>query len=163
MLRTKAGLALAFSTLFALLLWVNLAVAHRLAPTTRTFGPGDELLSRYHDVVERRGGVVRVAFSVVFGLVAGVGVSSQWQEWLLFSNAQVFGQDDPQFGMDIGFYVFQLPFLTTVVATLFASLTVILLITIVAHYLNGGVHLHAPTQPLAPAGKGRCSWGCWRS
>ncbi len=156
-LRTKIGLAVAFSTLFALLLWVNLAVAHRLAPTNRSFGPGDELLSRYQDVVERRGGVVRVGFSVMFGLVAGVGVSSQWREWLLFSNSTSFNQDDPLFGLDVGFYVFQLPFLSTVVATLFASVTVILLITIVAHYLNGGIDLNASVQRVAPAVKAHVS------
>ena len=47
----------------------------------------------------------------MLAVVAGAGVSSQWNEWLLFTNAVDFGQTDPLFGKDIGFYVFTLPFL----------------------------------------------------
>ena len=53
--------------------------------------------------------------SFFFALLAAAVVQSQWEEWLLFVNRQDFGITDPQFGTDIGFYLFQLPFLTYVV------------------------------------------------
>ena len=37
--------------------------------------------------------------------------SQQWQTVLLWLNRVPFGKDDPQFGIDIGFFVFTLPWL----------------------------------------------------
>ena len=48
---------------------------------------------------------------------------------------------DPQFGQDVSLYVFRLPFLTFVVDWLFAAFVIILIITAVAYYLNGGIRL----------------------
>ena len=44
----------------------------------------------------------------------------QWQEWLLFSHAQPFGEVDPVLGRDIGFYLFRLPFMEILHGFLFA-------------------------------------------
>jgi len=81
-------------------------------------------------------------------LIFGVGVSSQWKQWVLFINHVEFGIKDPQFNKDIGFYVFQLPFLRFIANWLFAGLVIVLLVTAVAHYLNGGIRLQAPVHFL---------------
>ena len=81
--------------------------------------------------------------SFFFALLAAAGVQSQWEEWLLFVNRQDFGITDPQFGTDIGFYLFQLPFLTYVVDWAFAVLIIIFILTVIAHYLNGGIRMAA--------------------
>ncbi len=52
--------------------------------------------------------------------VAGIGVSAQWQEWILFNNRVDFAKSDPQFDKNIGFYVFQLPFIRFIIDWLFA-------------------------------------------
>jgi uncharacterized protein len=155
-LYTRFGLAAAFAAGFALLLWVNLVVADRLRPSHR-IGARDELLVRYHDVVERRAWAVRAVISVVFGLVAGAGVASHWNEWLLFANGSDFGRTDPVFHQDVGFYVFKLPFLTEAVNTVFASVTLILVFTVVAHYLNGGIALSETHDRVTPAVKAHIS------
>ena len=77
----------------------------------------------------------------MFALLVGAGVSSQWQSWLFFTNRVDFGIVDQQFGIDVGFYVFQLPFLTFVVNWAFAAILVILVVTTIEHYLNGGIRL----------------------
>ena len=51
----------------------------------------------------------------------------------------------PQFDTDIGFYVFQLPFLTYVVDWAFAAFVIIFILTVIAHYLNGGIRMAATT------------------
>ena len=114
-LGAKVVLTLIFFGVFFALLWLNLFIADRSAPATRIPGPEEELLARYHDVVSGRTGMVRAGVSFVFALLAAAGVQSQWEEWLLFVNRQDFGINDPQFDTDIGFYVFQLPFLSYVV------------------------------------------------
>lgn len=55
------------------------------------------------------------------GLLAGWLISRHWATLLLWRHQQSFGQADPVFGHDIGFYVFVLPALSTVVAILAAA------------------------------------------
>ena len=57
---------------------------------------------------------------------------------------------DPQFHRDIGFYVFKLPFLEFIAGWTFAALLVILIVTLVFHYLNGGIRLQTPFQRVTP-------------
>ncbi|MCD9625615.1 UPF0182 family protein [Rhabdothermincola salaria] len=156
-LGAKIALGVIFTGAFFVLCFVSLTVADKVAPDFRPQGPEDEMLHRYHSVVGRKAWLVRAGISLLFGLVAGVGVSGQWQQWLLFRNGGDFGVRDATFDTDVGFYVFKLPFYTTVVDWLFASGVVILIITLVAHYLNGGIRLQAPVQRVTPAVKGHIS------
>ena len=55
------------------------------------------------------------------GLFAGWLVSQQWMTLLLWRHRQAFGETDPVFGFDIGFYVFVLPALATLFAVLAAA------------------------------------------
>jgi uncharacterized membrane protein (UPF0182 family) len=93
----------------------------------------------------------------VLGLIAGVGMSSEWNQWILFRNGGSFGVKDQTFQTDVGFYVFKLPFYMTIVNWLFASGVIILLVTIVAHYLNGGIRLQSPIQRVTPQVKAHIS------
>lgn len=154
---TKIVLAVFFIGIFAALMWLNLYVADRLAPEFRAPGPEEELVARYHELVGRRTGLVRGAVTVLFAISVGAGASSQWEEWLLFSNQVDFGIDDPHFGRDIGFFVFRLPFLTYVVDWLFTAALIVLVITAAFHYLNGGIRIQTPGERVAPAVKGHLS------
>lgn len=140
-LGAKIILTLIFGVVFFLLMWLNLLIADRSAPKHRPPGPEEELISRYHDVVRGRYFLVRTVVSLLFAALAAAGVPSQWEEWLLFVNRKEFGVADPQFGADIGFYVFQLPFLSYVVGWAFAAFVVMLIVTAISHYLNGSVRI----------------------
>ncbi len=154
----RIGLGLLFTGVFFGLLYVNLWVADRLGPTVRPKGPEEDLVERYHAVVGQRTNLVRFVISAVFALIAGVGVSSQWENWLLFTNRVDFGVSDAQFEKDVGFYVFQLPFLTYVVGWLFAAILIIFIVTAVAHYLNGGIRIQQPpAKRVSAAVKGHLS------
>lgn len=142
-LGAKVALTLIFGGLFFVFMWLNLFLTDRSAPTFRPAGPEEELLARYHDVVAGRKGLVRTAVSFLFALVAAAGVPSHWEEWLLFTNRQDFGIDDPQFGRDIGFYLFELPFLSFVVGWAFAAFVIIFILTAISHYLNGSIRITA--------------------
>ena len=158
-LGAKIALAVIFIGFFFLLLLSNLIIADRLAPPFRPAGPDEEVLARYRDLVGRRSGIVRAVVAGLFALSAGIGASSQWQNWLLYRNRQEFGVLDPQFGIDIGFYVFELPFMTFVVDWLFTAILIAVVVTAGAHYLNGGIRLQAPdTDPrVTPQVKGHLS------
>jgi uncharacterized membrane protein (UPF0182 family) len=155
-LGAKVGLAVLFTLLFFVLMWVNLAIADRIAPTFRPMGPEEELVERYHQVVGPRALLVRTAVSALFALIAGPSVAGRWNSWILFRNHVSFGIKDPQFHKDIGFFVFQLPFLKFLVDWLFASIIIVLIITAVAHYLNGGIRVQA-LQKVTPQVKAHVS------
>lgn len=156
-LGAKVALGAIFTGVFAAICFVNLTIADRIAPAFQRIGPEDELLNRYNQLVGKRALLLRAGVSLLLGLVAGVGQSSAWNQWILFRNGGDFGVNDATFGTDVGFYVFRLPFYVTVVTWLFASLVIILFITLVAHYLNGGIRLQAPFQRVTPAVKGHIS------
>ena len=141
MLWAKIGLGLLFTAVFFVALWANLFLADRLAPKIRPPGPEDELARRWQQFMGRRVILVRSVISLLFALMVGAGVSSQWQSWLFFTNRVDFGIIDQQFGRDVGFYVFQLPFLTFVVSWAFAAILVIFVVTTIQHFLNGGIRV----------------------
>ncbi|MEY2476655.1 MAG: uncharacterized protein QOG87_1970 [Actinomycetota bacterium] len=140
-LGAKVLLAAVFTAVFFAGMWASLTIADRVAPRFRPVGPEDELVQRYREAVGPHAGAVRTAVSALFALIFGLGVSSQWQNWILFQNATSFGEKDAQFSRDIGFFVFRLPFLSFLVNWLFVALVIITFVTIVAHYLNGGIRL----------------------
>src|SRR5690606_30852874 len=127
---------------FFALCWGNLAIAERLAPAFRPSSGDDDLIERYHELVGRRAGLVRPALAGFLALVVGVSLGSSWNEWILFNNRVDFGQKDATFNTDVGFYVFQLPFLTTVTAWLFSALILVLIVTLMAHLVNGGIRFN---------------------
>jgi uncharacterized membrane protein (UPF0182 family) len=145
-LGTKVALVAVFSLAFFLLLWVNLVIAERLAPRFRAVGSGpeDELVQRYREAVGGQAGRVRVVVAALFALLAGSNTAGQWNNWLLFRNSVDFRTADPQFGRDISFFVFRLPFLSFLVDWLFVAVFIATVVTAVAHYLNGGIRLQSP-------------------
>ncbi len=140
-LLAKIALVLIFAGSFFVLIWINLLIAQRIAPTTLTPGPEEEMLGRFREVVAGRSRLVRLIVSAVFSLLAISGVSDRWEQWLLFVNRKDFGVADPLFNTDIGFYVFRLPFLSFVVSWVFTALVIIFVVTSVFHYLNGGIRI----------------------
>ena len=154
----KIGLGLLFTAIFFIALWLNLFIADRLAPTVPLPGPEDELSRRWRQFIARRAILIRSVISLLFALLVGAGVSSQWQSWLFFRNRVDFGIVDQQFGIDVGFYVFQLPFLTFVVNWVFAAIIVIFVVTTIEHYLNGGIRIQGqPGSRVTPQVKAHLS------
>ncbi len=150
LLAAKVLPAVIFSAAFFVLMLVNLIVADRIAPRTRAAGPEDEIIERYRGYVAPYAGRVRVAVALFFALIMGGGVSSEWQNWILFSNATKFGIKDPQFHRDISYYVFRLPFEQFAASWVFTALLVVLIVCAVFHYLNGGIRLQSPFQRVTP-------------
>jgi len=157
-LGAKIALALIFAAIVFLFLLGNLIVADRIAPRLSA-GPQDEIAMRYREAVGRHAAKVRIVVAVLFALILGVGQSSQWSNWLLFTHSQSFHATDPQFHRDISYYVFKLPFLQGLVSWSFGTVLVITFVTAVFHYLNGGIKLQTPnpTQRVSPQVKAHVS------
>jgi uncharacterized membrane protein (UPF0182 family) len=157
-LGAKILLSVFFTVLFFVLLWASLTIADRLAPRFRALGSEDEIVQRYREAVGPHSGKVHAGVAVLFALIFGVGTSSQWQSWLLFRHSVSFGVKDPQFHKDIGFFVFRVPFLSFLVDWAFVAIVIITFLTVIAHYLNGGIRLpQGPAERVTPQVKAHVS------
>ncbi len=154
---TKIMLGVIFTVVFAVICWVNLWLADRLAPAYREPSPEEEAVARFRELLDGRWGLARLGVVAMFALSIGAGAASQWQNWLLFRNGGDFGQVDAQFGRDIGFYVFRLPFMTWVVNWLFTAILVTLVLTVAMHYLSGGIRVQSMTERVTPQVKAHVS------
>ncbi len=154
MLETKVGLFLTFGLLFFLAMWANLLLCNRLGPSELFLdAPEDELVRRFQGAVRPYSGRLYALLAFVFALIAASSATGQWTNYLLFTHAKNFGQRDPVFNYDYGKYIFQLPFLTFVVDWVLASLFAMILVSVVFHYLNGGIRAARVTPRVSPAVK----------
>ena len=156
-LGAKAVLTVLGAIVFFALCWGNMAIAQRLAPPFRASTGDDDLIDRYHEMVGRRAGLVRLGLAGFLSLTVGSALGSTWNEWILFANRVDFGQKDASFNTDVGFYVFQLPFLSSITGWLFSALILVLLVTIVTHIVNGGIRFNTPFERVTPQVKAHIS------
>ncbi len=158
--------------LLAALVAGNLLVARRLRPFTVPSTPEQAQIQRYREMADPYLPLLIIGVAVVFGLTSGVAVSAQWESFLLFMNGHEVGVTDPQFGTDVGFYLFQLPFLSFLQTWLFTSLILVALLSAGAHYLLGGIRPEAETEKVLPSVKTHLAillvailavraWGYW--
>ena len=156
-LGAQVVLVILFIAIFFAILFGNLVIARRLAPKIRPPGPEEDLLVHFHMFVGKRERLVRILLSLLFALIAGLGVSDRWQDWLLFTNRVDVGIVDAQFGRDIGFYLFQVPFLSFLTSWLFGTLIATLVVTAIFHYINGGIRFQTGGERVRPEVKAHLS------
>lgn len=140
-LLTRLGLFLAAGVMVGGIVGLNLYLAYRARPVFVPVSGPDDPVARYRTVVMRRMRLFAIGIPVFIGLIAGASAQNDWQPFQLFLNAQPFGVTDPQFGHDIGFYAFQLPFYDWVLSWLFITTAVSFIGAVIAHYLFGGIRL----------------------
>jgi len=142
-LGAKALLAAVFIAVAFALVYVNLVIAGRLAPSGPRRGPDDEVVERFREAIGDHLGKLKLGVAAVLALLLGGGARGRWQDYLQWRNRVSFGSVDPQFKKDVGFYVFDLPFRSFVVSWVIAALIATVIFTLAAHYLNGGIRLQS--------------------
>ena len=152
---TRIGLVLVASAVAALVLWLNLWLADKLSPRIGLVDatPEEVVVERFQEWVQPRARLLRVGVAVLFGILIGLAAGGWWDHYLLFKESVSFGIDDPQFGNDVGFYVFRLPFIRDVFAWAFQFIVITGLIVAALHYLNGGIRVQGNLQRVNPAVK----------
>ncbi|RLY94592.1 UPF0182 family protein [Kocuria tytonicola] len=123
----------------AALMFLSMWLAHRSRPRD---GAVSDTMAKYQQALDPVRKVVMAAVPIIFGLFAASTVASQWKTVLLFFNQEPFGQTDPQFHLDLGFYVFTLPFLRLVIGFLVTALLLAGVAGLLMHYVYGGIRIH---------------------
>jgi uncharacterized membrane protein (UPF0182 family) len=153
----KVGLMVTFAVAFAILLLASLMVAERLAPKGPTLDAEDEFVKRYQEVIGPYSRWLRAGVVTVLSLIVGSQAIGQWNNWILFRNSTTFHTSDPQFHRDVSYYVMTLPFEQFLVHWTLVALFVVLLVTLLSHYLNGGIRLQGSRPRVRPAVKAHIS------
>ena len=81
----------------------------------------------------------------------GTWATSHWQDYLLFLNAEPFQQADPLLGLDLGFYVFELPFIRFLFHLGMTGLVLTAIASVFFYLLEGGVSATQQGPRVAPA------------
>ena len=140
-LGTKALLFVSTGLFTALIVLANVFLAYKSRPLYVSMTIESDNLERYRTQVEPiRRGLFIGGFLALF-YFAGVSGSTLWSSWLLFRNSTEFGVKDPQFGMDISFFAFRLPFWQTLIGLAISTLVLAIIASVVVHYLYGGIRL----------------------
>ena len=87
-------------------------------------------------------------------LFLGLFASNEWLTWLQFQHATPFGQTDPLFGRDVGFYVFTMPFLD-LARYLTLAVVVLSLLGSAAAYVVAGTLALDPTRGVVVGDEAR--------
>ncbi|WFE57860.1 UPF0182 family protein [Micromonospora sp. WMMD712] len=156
-LATRLLLFLVVGLAMALVVGGNLWLAHRLRPKLRPHSLEQATLERYRMLLGPRLGLWISLVALVVGLFAGLSAQSRWNQWLLFRNGGDFGVKDPEFGVDVGFYVFQLPFWRYVLGVGFTAVVLALLGALAVHYIFGGVRLQGVGDRMTNAARAHLS------
>ena len=120
----------------ALAVFVSIVLAYRFRPI---YAQPAAQLDRYQQVIEPLRRLATFGIPAVLGLFAGVSAASRWQTALLYFNRTPTGQTDPQFNLDISFYLFELPFVHGIVGFASAVVLVAGLIGLATNYLYGAI------------------------
>ena len=116
--------------------YVSIELAFRSRPI---YAKLNAQLDRYQQVIEPLRRLASFGIPAVLGFFAGIAASSRWTVALQWLNRTDSGKTDPQFGLDVSFYLFELPFYQSVVT--FASAVVLLsaIAAVATSYLYGAV------------------------
>ncbi|MFI7603338.1 UPF0182 family protein [Actinoplanes sp. NPDC049681] len=150
---TRLLLFLAIGLAMALIIAVNLYLAYRLRPLLRPHSAEQATLERYRMVIQPRLGTWVAVISIVIGFFAGLSAQSRWKDWMLFQNAQPFGVKDPQFNVDVGFYVFDYPLLRYLLGVGFTAVVLSVIGALAVHYIFGGVRLQGVGDRMTSAAR----------
>jgi uncharacterized membrane protein (UPF0182 family) len=118
--------------------WASIQLAYRTRPV---YAKLNSQLDRYQEVFEPLRRLAMYGIPAVLGVFAGVSASSRWELTLMWLNRTPFGTNDPQFGFDVGFYVFELPFYRSIVGFASAVVLLSLLLVIATNYLYGSIRV----------------------
>ncbi|CAJ1501508.1 UPF0182 family protein [[Mycobacterium] kokjensenii] len=126
-----------------------MALAFRARPVFVPSNGVNDPVARYRTTVLSRLRLVGFGVPAGIGVLAGIVAQSYWVRIQLFLRGDDFGITDPQFGKDLGFYAFDLPFYRLVVGLLLATLCLATVANLATHYIFGGIRLSGRAGALS--------------
>ena len=152
-LLTKASLFVFFGLITSLFITTNVYLAYRSRPLYAPVSVEADNLERYRGQLEPIRRWVLLAIALGFFYFSGTSGMALWERWMQFRNATPFGVKDSQFGLDISFFVFKLPFYEALLAWAISTLILTIIASAAVHYLYSGIRLQVPEDKTTVAAR----------
>ena len=152
-LTTKIALFIVAGLITSLIISLNVYLAYRRRPFDVSMAMEADNLERYRATIDPIRKLVFAGISVVLFYFGGTSGVQLWSSWLLFKNSTDFGVKDPQFGMDISFFAFRLPFLQTLIGWAISTLILATLASVAVHYVYGGIRPQLRSDRISVAAR----------
>ena len=152
-LTTKIALFVVAGLLTSLIISLNVYLAFRRRPFYVPTSVEADNLERYRATIDPIRKLVFAGIVLVLFYFGGTSASNLWGSWLLFRNSTEFGVQDPQFGLDISFFAFRLPFFQTLIGWGISTLILATLASAAVHYLYGGIRPQVPQERTTVAAR----------
>ena len=133
MVVTKIALFFVFGLLTSAIIMANVIIAYKRRPIYVPITVEADNLERYRKQIEPLKKVGTIGLSLALIYFAGSAGTRFWESWMLYSNATSFGAKDPQFGKDISFFMFTLPFWQALVGWAISTLVLATVASVVVH------------------------------
>jgi uncharacterized membrane protein (UPF0182 family) len=152
-LSTKIQLFLIVGLLTSFVISLNIYIAYKRRPL---YVPTS---IEINGVERLRGQIEPIRLWVFLGVVlvltyfAGTSGMAFWREWLLFTNSTSFGVKDPQFGLDVSFFVFKLPMFQAIIGWGISTLILAAIASAFVHYMYGGIRTTVQTDRTTVAAR----------
>ncbi|MFJ2620550.1 UPF0182 family protein [Glutamicibacter sp. NPDC087344] len=127
--------------LMAVPMWFSMRSAYKRRPVYAPDGGRADSMSRYQTQLEPVRRFLMIGIPLVVGIFAAVAVAGQWKTILLFLNRTSWGSTDPQFNMDLSFFMFSLPFIALINGFLISVVLLSGVAGLLTHYLYGGIRV----------------------
>ena len=146
------------------LLFTNMRIARNMAPRVVPVrlpqGTPEQIQVVVEQLRRQMAPILNVAVfwgSVVIAFLNGLNMSAHWQTFRLAFASIPFGYSDPQFGRDVGFFVFNLPAFNLLCSWLTGILILTTVLTFLVHLIDGAIQPWARLKGFAPHVKGHLS------
>lgn len=137
------GASIGFSILgvllMALVIWINMKIATPKDGIPDVESLHNRNLDQYRATLSKYRTASFIIIPLVIGVIFGSGLGASWRDILLWFNRKPFGVTDPEFGLDVGFFVFTLPLLSLVVSFIIRLLVASWIAALALHYIYGGI------------------------
>jgi uncharacterized membrane protein (UPF0182 family) len=141
--------ALAFTLITGLGLWL----AFKFRPVYIKFADERSPFEQYRQLIDQLRKAVMIGVPLALGTIAGLSVAPSWGVVLSYLNRTPFGETDPQFGMDISFYIFELPFYIGLVGFLSAAFLIALLLAAGVNIIYGSIKFNGRETLVSKAAR----------
>ncbi|HEY3437250.1 MAG TPA: UPF0182 family protein, partial [Actinotalea sp.] len=150
---TRAGLFVAGFAIMWVAVYAALAVGYRSRPVYAPSTPEQASLDQYREMVEPLRRLAMVVAPALLAFFAGAAAGAQWDHILLWINGGSFGVRDPQYGLDLSFFMFALPALRFLVSFLMTVAVLAGIAGLATQYLYGGLRLAGPGERTTRAAR----------
>ncbi|RZU61053.1 UPF0182 family protein [Zhihengliuella halotolerans] len=121
--------------------WGSLTLAYRSRPVYASAAQQQDVLSKYQTQLEPIRRLLMIGVPGLLAAFSAAAIASQWQTIMLYLNQVDFGEADPEFGLDLSFFLNTLPFVGLIVGYGVSVVLIAGIAGLLMHYLYGGIRI----------------------